>query len=237
MFFRINSFDHNEDEMQDVTIKLLEDKNIFVKTEIPKDQQRMPKLTVKYDKMNEDVIAEQLADQKALEEEDQTDDNLIAITSEFIVNCGLMTDNVTFDRIERKEAEIKVVYKNYIDGVAIEDSYIICTVKEGIITDFQRYWLNPVEVNEIKKEVIPAVEALIKFMSENTEEEKIYVEDISLVYWLDSSAIDVESPVTDTAFPAWKITYNHGKIQYVFSLESVNFSSHLQMNFTNSSQL
>ena len=48
-------------------------------------------------------------------------------------------------------------------------------------------------------------------MSENTDEEKIYVQDISLVYWLDSSVFDTESPVTDTAFPAWKITYNRGK--------------------------
>jgi hypothetical protein len=56
-------------------------------------------------------------------------------------------------------------------------------------------------------------------MSEKTTEGKIYVEGLSLVYWLDSSVFDAESPVTDTAFPAWKITYNNGKIQHILAWE------------------
>jgi hypothetical protein len=48
-------------------------------------------------------------------------------------------------------------------------------------------------------------------MSETTGNEKILIRDIALVYWLDSSVFDAESPITDTAFPAWKITYNNGK--------------------------
>jgi len=133
--------------------------------------------------------------------------------------CDLMTANVTFERVERLGEDILVIYKNYIDEIAIEDSEIICTVRDGRITDVKRYWLNPVEVNDIEKEVISADTALIKFMSENTEGEKIYVQDIALVYWLDSGGFDAESPVTDTAFPAWKITYNRDKIQYILAWE------------------
>lgn len=217
--FQNKSFENDEEEMQDVTIKLLAEKNIYVETEIPKEHQRMPKLTVQYDKMNKDVINEQLENQSPLDEAEQTDDEFIAVTKAFIENCGLMTENVTFDHIERTDSQVSVFYKNYINGIAIEESYIICTFKDGIITDFKRFWLNPVEVNDIKKEVIPAVAALIKFMSESTEADKIYVQNISLVYWLDSDAFDAESPVTDTAFPAWKITYNHGKIQYITAWE------------------
>jgi hypothetical protein len=88
-----------------------------------------------------------------------------------------------------------------------------------MIVDFDRYWLNPVEMSDIEKEVIPAAAALIKFMSGKTDDEKIYVEDISLVYWLDASSFDVESPVTDTAFPAWKITYNRGNVRYILAWE------------------
>lgn len=218
-YFQNHSLDNNEDEMQAVTVKLLEDKNIFLQTNIPQNHARMPKLTVQFDTMKQDVIDEQLANQTVLSEKDQTDEKLIAKTSEFIINCGLMTDNVTFDNIERANNEIKVTYKNYIDGIAIEDSYIICTLKDGKITDFKRYWLNPIEVSDIKKGVIPAVAALIKFMSENTEAEKVYVEKISMVYWLDSESFDAESPVTDTAFPAWKITYNHGKVKHILAWE------------------
>ncbi len=217
--FQNNSFDNNEKEMQDVTISLLAENNIFVETEIPKGHQRMPKLTVQYDKISEDMINEQLVNQVKLSDAEQTDENLIAVTSALIENCGLMTENVTFDSIDRKDGEIKVNYKNSMDGIAIEESYIICTIKDGILTDFKRYWLNPVEVNDIRMQVIPAVSALIKFMSENTEAGKIYVKDISLVYYLDSDSFDVESPVTDTAFPAWKITDNHGRIKYIMAWE------------------
>ena len=213
--YQTNAFKSDDQEMQEATIKLLESKNIFVETDIPKEHPRMPKLTVQFDKMNEDVINEQLSDQKALTLNELTDKKLKEITAALIKNCNLMTDNVTFDSIDRGANDIRVTYKNYIDGTAIEDSYIICTVSNGKITDLKRYWLNPVEISETKKEVIPAAAALIKFMSENKTEEKIDVEDISLVYWLDSGSFDAESPVTDTAFPAWRITYNRGKIQHI----------------------
>lgn len=218
-FFQNNSLKNDEKEMQDVTIKLLEQKNIFVKTEIPQEHPRMAKLTVQYDKMNEEMVKEQLARQKALPESELTDEKLISMTTEFIEKCNLTTENVTFDSIDRTGTDIVVKYKNYINGIAIEDSYIICTVRNGKIVDFKRYWLNPVEAGDIEKEVIPAVAALIKFMSGNTTEEKIYVEGISLVFWLDSSVFNAEAPVTDTAFPAWKITYNNGKIQYIMAWE------------------
>lgn len=210
-----NRFQDNEQEMQDVTIKLLEDKNIYIKTEIPKEHHRMSKLTVQYDKLNEDIIQKQLAEQKALSGSELTDENLISMTEKFLESCGLLTENVTFDSIDHTGENLTVNYKNYINGIAIEDSYIALTVEDGKITDLKRYWLNPVEISKIEKEVIPAAAALIKFMSENETGEKIYVTGISLVYWLDSGTFDAESPVTDTAFPAWKITYNQGKVKYI----------------------
>jgi len=210
-----NDFRNDRKEMEDVTIRLLAEKNIFVKTEIPEGKHRMPKLTVQYDKVNEDVIREQLSAQKALPDSKQTDEDLISLTSDFLEKCGLLTENVTFESIERTGKDVRLTYKNYINGIAIEDSYAVFTISDGKIIDFERYWLNPVKTNSIEKEVIPAAAALIKFMSENTEEEKINVEDISLVYWLNSETFNAESPVTDTAFPAWKITYNNGKLRYI----------------------
>ena len=210
-----NRFESDDQEMKEITVKLLESKGIIVETDIPEEHARMPKLTVQFDKMNEDIINAQIEKQKALSGSDLTDEKLKEVTKKFIENCGMMNKNVTFNKIERSGSQIRVTYKNYIDGIAIEDSYIIFTFTDGKITDFKRYWLNPLETGDIKKEVMPAVAALIKFMSENKTEEKIYVEEISLVYWLDSSSFDAESPVTDTAFPAWKITYNRGSTQYV----------------------
>lgn len=218
--FQNDRFGSDEKMMQVATIKLLEEKNIFVETEIPERQKkRMPKLTVQYDTLNEELIQEKLAGLKPLPPAERSEDNLIDMTDRFLEECGLMTENVTFDSIHENGSETSIRYKNYIDGIAIEESHIICDIQDGRITKLSRYWLNPVEVNDTDKEVIPAAAALIKFMSENTEEEKIHVQDISLVYWLDSSVFDAESPVTDTAFPAWKITYNGGKIHHILAWE------------------
>lgn len=209
----------NEEEMQDGTIKLLAAKNIYLKTEIPEEQPGMPKLTVQFDTINEDDVNELIASQASLPEAEQSDENLIAITTQFIKDCGLMTENVTFHSIERSGDEIKVTYKNYIENVAIEESYILCTLKGGKIVEFRRFWLDPVEVSNSEKEVMPARAALIKFMSENAGVDPIYIQNISLVFWLDTSAFNAESPVTDTAFPAWKILYNDNKVQYVTAWE------------------
>ena len=207
-------FQNDEKEMEEAIVKLLKEKNIFVETEIPREKIKLAKLTVQFDKMDEDAVKAQLASQQALPENARSEENLVAMADVFIEKCGLMTENVTFDAITEQNGEWHVSYKNYIDGIAIEDSYMLCVIKDGKIQDFRRYWLYPVELSDMKREVIPADAALIRFMSEigdEAGEEKIFIEDISLIYWLDSSAFDTESPITDTAFPAWKITYNNGK--------------------------
>ena len=219
-FLQTNDLKRNDNEMKDVTIKLLEQQNIYVDADIiPKDHKRMAKLTVQYDKMDEDIINEQLAGQKTLPKTKRTEENYMSMTKEFLDGCGLLTDNVTYDGIEHSGNDILLSYKNCINGIAIEKSYIIFTIREGRIVDFKRFWLNPTEISNNEKAVIPANAALIKFMSENTEGIRINVEDISMVYWLDTSSFDAESPVTDTAFPAWKITYNHGKVKYIQAWE------------------
>ena len=209
------SFDSNEKEMQKVTVKLLKERNIYLETEIPSEHKKMPKLTVRYDKMDEKVVNEQLKKQKGLPANQRTKENIIGMTEEFIEKCGLMTDNVTFDSYKEEGNTAEISYKNCINDIAIEDSYITCTVEDGKITAFKRFWLKPVETGETKKDVITATAALIKFMSENKGSEKIYVKELSLVYWVDSSSFETESPVTDTAFPAWKISYNDDKIKYI----------------------
>jgi regulatory protein YycI of two-component signal transduction system YycFG len=213
--FQNKDLNEDDQEMQDVTINLLEENNIFVETVIPKDHPRIAKLTVQYDQLDEERIKEQIAKQKELSESKQTDENLISMSDDFLKSCGLLTETAVFDRIERTDDGIQIDYKNYQNEIAIEDSYMSVIIKDGRITEVRRFWLNPVETGSIEKEVIPAAAALIKFMSENTAGEKIYVNGIALVYWLDSGSFDAESPVTDTAFPAWKITYNQDKIKYI----------------------
>ncbi|MBR0597702.1 two-component system regulatory protein YycI [Sinanaerobacter chloroacetimidivorans] len=217
--FRDNSFSSTDEDVLKDTIELLESKNIYIETTIPSKHSRMPVLSVEYDKINQDLVDKQLEQQKALPKGERSDDNIVEMTKDFLERCGMLTENVTFESVERRGEQITVAYKNYFNDIAIEENYIIFSVYEGKIDQVQRFWVNPIETGKTKKEIIPAVDALIKFMSENEEDAKVYVEDISLVYWLDSESFDAESPVSDTAFPAWKITYNQGKIKYVMAYE------------------
>ncbi len=217
--FANKSLESENEEFTKDTIKLLASKNIFIETEIPGQVSRMPVLIVEYDKMDQELVNRQIKSEKKLSDEDLSDESLIEETTRFIRKCQLLTENVTFESIQRKDDKINVKYKNHIEGIAIEESYINITVEDRKITKLERYWLKPVEFRKMKRDIIPSVAALIKFMSENEFNKKIYVEDIELVYWIDSSVIDTESPVTDTAFPAWKITYNRGQVEYVIAFE------------------
>lgn len=215
--FKDDILESTDETVLSDTIALLESKNIFVDTDIPEKQSRMPVLTVEYSTMNQELVENLLLNQKVQQMSKLSDNDIIHMAEEFINNCGYLNENVKFESIERANGKFIVTYKNYINEIAIEDSYIICTISDGKIEEIQRYWLNPVEFGKTKKEIIPAVAALLKFMSDNNKEEKILVEEISLVYWLDSSSFNTESPISDTAFPAWKITYNHGKIKYIMA--------------------
>lgn len=200
------------------TIELLESKNIYIETEIPRKYNSMAVLSVEYDKMSQDLIDQQLASQTVMRK--KSDEAIINMTTNFIKKCNLFTETMVFESLEKRNGKTMVTYKNYYNDIPVEDSYVICTVENGKVRDIQRFWLNPIETNKArKKKLIPAAAALIKFMSENEDEKEIHVEDITLVYWLDSSSFDAESPIADTAFPAWRITYNKGKTEYIIAFE------------------
>ena len=124
--------------------------------------------------------------------------------------------NVTFDRIDKKGDITTVLFKNCIkDNIQIEDSYILCDIKDGQVVNLERYWLKPIKYGKMKKQITPASKALIKFSSMREGDEKMYIDDISLIYWLDSESFEGEALISDTAFPTWKITYNGDKVAYI----------------------
>ena len=52
-------------------------------------------------------------------------------------------------------------------------------------------------------------------MREKDQREAILVEDMELVYWLNPSDYEGETAISDTALPAWKITYNDGQVKHI----------------------
>jgi regulatory protein YycI of two-component signal transduction system YycFG len=201
------------------TVEVLKARNITIDAELPSAQFRMPVLSVEYDNADITVINELLSDQALLPDSQPSSIEAREMADRFIEACGLMTENVAFSSIDEFDNVFIFNYVDEIDGVAIEDSYMTCIVKDGKIESIDRLWLKPVELGKTKKLVIPIAQALIKFMSDNPENEDITIQDVKLVYWLDSVNFGVESPVSDTAFPAWKIVYNDGQVVHINAFE------------------
>lgn len=204
-----------EEMLLNETIELLETKNIYVDTELPVKHSKMPILSVEYDRLDPTVLQQQLWTQDQLDKENRSRENILKKTEEFLAKCGIWGPNVELDRLEQNEGITTVYFRNVYQGIPVEDSYIICTVEDGLIKDIDRFWLKPIAFGKTKKATMSASAALINFMSEKNDLESILVEDVKMVYWLDPSNYGSENTISDTAFPAWKITYNDGQIKHI----------------------
>jgi len=217
MFVVLNTEDTaNEAQIRKETVALLEKKNIFVKEEdIPLKHPDMPVLNVKNDRLEEEFLERKLEEQSPLPMKSRHKEGYLRMTEEFLRSCGIWTDHVAFGNYEEGDDTAVVSYRNEYYNHAIEDSYIICTIKDGVITEFDRYWLTPSSLGRTEKATRPTSAALITFMGEKERPEVITIEKIEMVYWIDSSTYNGDKTISDTAFPAWKIVYNHGLVRYV----------------------
>ncbi|NLY70594.1 MAG: hypothetical protein GX076_02770 [Clostridiales bacterium] len=210
--------DNNEQTEEDLlmeTIALLESKNIYVKNSLPTKHDKMPVLIVEHDRIDSHELQRYIWEQTPLDESKRSREGSIRYAEDFLKRCGLWGSNVELDKVEEVDGKTLVHFKNVFNGIRIEKSYIICTIEEGKITEVERSWLNPVEFGRTKKETMSASAALIILMSEKHELESILVEDMEMVYWLEETDYESQTTISDTAFPAWKITYNGGQTKYV----------------------
>ncbi len=219
MFYNNAMAKSSEDLYLQNTISVLKDRNISIDAELPTKQSRMPVLTVEYDQMDALLIQKKINEQKTLPKDQWNEAGVKKLTDNFLQSCGLMTENVKFDSIQGNNGNYTLKYSDIIKGIPIEESYMNCSVKEGKVETIDRIWLKPLKLGKTKKQVIPIAQALIKFMSINPENAEITIQKIELVYWLDTVNLGLEAPISDTAFPAWKITYNDGKIIHIQAFE------------------
>ena len=201
------------------TLAVLEARNITIETPLPKGQPRMPVLSVEYDNDDAAVIQEQIANQQALPKSQWIEADIRTMAEKLLEACGLLTENVRYDGFQMKNGSFILTYSDVIKGIAIEDSYMTCVVKDGKVESINRLWLRPVDFGKTKKQVIPLAQALISFMSDKTGSEKITINKIELVYWLDTGSVGLETPISDTAFPAWKISFNNGQVAHINAFE------------------
>jgi hypothetical protein len=205
------------------TISVLESRNITINTTLPKTVGNKPLLYIEYDNADQSLIEEKLKGQVGISSEIIDQSSIEKYINIFFTECNIMTKNIVLKSIVEKNGVYSIEYKNMVGDIALEDSYIKCTFSEGKIIDFQRIWLKPLDFGKTKREVMPISSALIRFMNKIKEgpdkNSNIVINGIELVYWLDTSALNLNSPVTDTAFPAWKFTYNNGEVIHIGAFE------------------
>lgn len=211
----------NENENTDIadTLGLLEKNNIFVEIKIPEQQDRMPVLFVEYDQNDSALLEDKLRNQQSIPAADMTEEAVIALTKDFLESCGWLDEQVVYQGISNDGSSYLVNYRSQVNGIPLEGSAIQLKITNGRITDAERIWLNPLGYGERKKNIMPAINALLKLINEKNSEDRIQVNQIQLVYWLDTSGFGADTTVSDTAFPAWKISYNQGEFIYVPAFE------------------
>ncbi len=199
----------SEDILFEETINLLNEKQIYIKGDLPSEKLKMPVLSVEYDQWDDEQIDKKLLDQEV---QDRT---ALEIVEGFLKDYGVWSESIVLDMVEEDEDSTRVSFRNEYEGIPIEDSYISATVEGGKITEIDRLWLNPLSKGKSKKATISASAALIELMRSKDSRTTIVVERMEMVYWLDPSDYIGETAISDTALPAWKITYNGGKVKYV----------------------
>ncbi len=207
-----------EEDLQAETIALLEEKQIYVRGELPLMRPHMPVLMVEYDRLDPEFVQEKLSEQTPLNDAYISREGVLKMTEAFLKSCEIWSSNVVLDKFEQDGAVATVSYRNEYEGILLEDSYIICRVENGMITEFERFWLKPVGLGESKKATISASAALINLMRSKDERTAIIVEDMEMVYWLnptDYEGYEGEEVIFDTALPAWKVIYSDGQVRHI----------------------
>lgn len=200
---------------QEVLFTVLEGRNIFVDIELPVKYDKMPAITIAYNNDKDGLIEENLRSSKYSVSKDAGDKDYQRAAEKFLKDCELNSENLIFDSVTQEESTVIVRYRNYYKESMIGDSFVDITFDKGILTDITRQFLTPVEQSKKKLNVISPEEALLIFMSEKETNEEVHVEDMKLVFWVNDSSFDEDALVSDTAFPAWQITYNGGLTTYI----------------------
>lgn len=200
---------------KEVLFTVLEGKNIFVDTEIPDKYENMPAITIEYNNDKQDLIEKNLKRDIYNISVDSKKEAYHKAANQFLKDCQLFNDNLVFDKVVTEGKSTVVKYKNCYKKIAIGDSFIGVTFLDGKIQDVTRQLLTPTPQSKKKLKVTSPEEALLMFMSEKDSEEVIHVEKMQLVFWVNDSGFNGEALVSDTAFPAWEITYNGGKTKYI----------------------
>ena len=201
----------------DVLTSILEERNVFFDAEMPAYEGKVPAVTLSYRDESE-KIAEILREKDYVLVNGAMDGDVAHkdMATKFLKDCGLYNEAIEFDKVVRDEDGITIVrFRNLYKDMAIGGSYIDVTFEDGAIVNASNQFVTVASKSKKKLEIISPEEALLVLMSEKEQDEILNIKNINLVYWINDSSFESEGLISDTAFPAWEITYKDDTVDYV----------------------
>lgn len=198
--------------------RVLSEHDISLKTKIPEVRTKLPVLSLSYTSPNGEIVEEKLKNRSFKLSESAGTQQYEKISNLFMEKMGfLLTDFVVGD-ISRDEEKVTVPYFSVYDGYIIDDEPLYVMFEKGELVGLKGKLT--IGMPAVKKQipVMSAKEALLLFMSEQAgKENKITINEIKMVFWVNGDVLTEENLVLDTAFPAWRITYNGDNIKYILA--------------------
>ena len=235
----------NNSELYRYTIEKLEENHIRLDCEIPEKPERLPALTVQYEKYDSSRINREVKAAGETENRAENGKEMREAADALIATCGLDTEGASVAETEENEdGSTTVRYGNYYRGIPLQECYMNVVFRDGKISRLERKWMEPVEEGRTRIEVTEPATALLRFIeiigeerkdAENNgrsgeeeseaapdeagkDEETVTVSDMYLAYYVNGDEIR-RNILYDTAFPAWCIEYGDGQIRYISAYE------------------
>jgi len=208
-------------QLERSVVEFLRENNVFIYAAIPSDTYNLPVLEVEVEKFDKEVVDRIIAEYDQAFPQEVSREALLLYAETFMIENDLIEKSAVLDKLTSLNNNYVLEYRNkdISSDIYIEESYLVCTISKNRITNIEKRWIKAKEYGQTKKNTISATKALLKFMSEDETNRAISVTNIEMVYWVDSSFVNTENTTLDTAFPAWKITYNNEKEKYILAYE------------------
>jgi regulatory protein YycI of two-component signal transduction system YycFG len=199
-------------EEQRAIQQLLEERGIRLGAELPA-QERMGALQVEYVHLDATRLAKALLEQESLPA-DASEAEIEQSCRAFLRALAGRDEEFLLQSVSAAGAQTELRFCNAYHGIPIDGSYLICSWADGRVLSLQHNWLRPLEEGS-RMETMAAAVALLEFAGGQSRGAALEVEAVELVYWLDDSSMETAELLSDTAMPAWRITWGDGLVAHV----------------------
>ena len=215
VFNKANTPEETAGSLTEETATLLESRAIDLKTDLPETAGKRSIVTVDRIELSDRKINTLIAAEKALAQEDRTEENIRAKAQEFLEQLGVWNANTFISKYEAgSDGSVLLTFGSKVDGIPLELSNLYCYVSGGKVSVIIGVWMIGHETGERARDTIAPIDALLTFMGEVPRSRAadgtlvpIHITKIELVYHFDSDSMANGLTVSDTAFPYWKFTY------------------------------